>query len=279
MECSSNETLDSKEGGTDDERSNEDGTRRVSIPTQLLDDLHAIAAKQNTLMAQYLQERIAMERKYQALLRPLFEKRAETVSNVPNFWLTCLTNQDTTSDLIHPDDLECLSNLRDIQCHDLDTGRGYTLSFHFAPNHYFENAILTKRYDVPNLYSDDEPLLQNVQGSTIDWKNNQSLTHHTVQKLQKGKGKNAGRVRTIQTTEERPSFFHWFAPPTLPPMDEMTEEMAVLLEETLSADFEVAQVIRNEIVPKAVALFTGQEESNDAEAAIQAEMEHMALDE
>ena len=41
---------------------------------------------------------------------------------------------------------------------------------------------MIKRYEVPNLLLDDEPILKNVTGCDIHWKEGRSLTYKDVKK-------------------------------------------------------------------------------------------------
>jgi nucleosome assembly protein 1-like 1 len=100
----------------------------------------------------------------------------------------CMTEQD----------VECLEHLTDIQCDDNPNGDGFTLSFHFRPNEYFSNTVLTKRYLIPNFLLEEEPVMESVKGCEIMWKPGKCLTHTEVKKTQRAKGgKKSGQIRTI----------------------------------------------------------------------------------
>ena len=158
--------------------------------------------------------------------------------------------------------MDCLDHLTDITCIDFPDGLGFELHFHFSPsNPFFTNTTLTKRYEVPNLLTEDEPILKNVTGTPINWKPNQSLTFHSITKKQrkKGRGPNAGQIRTISKKERTESFFHFFTPPKMPKlMEVMDEEEADAVEESFDHDYDVAQAFRGHVVPKAVLWFTGE---------------------
>jgi len=243
--------------------------------------LQGLNLAREKLVEEYLHERASLEKKFEGLMKPLYEERAvivrgekdeeiskETdvtpndtnrVKGIPQFWACAMTHEETVSELITEEDVDCLEHLMDITCEDRNDGRGFTLYFHFSENEYFTNAVLTKQYEVPNLLLSDEPILKNVEGCEIDWKPGRSLTHRIVRKKQRGKGKkNAGQVRTVEKTEDQESFFHWFQPPKMPEMEEMDEEEAERLEELFDNDYDVAQAFRNNLIPKAVLWFTGQ---------------------
>lgn len=157
-------------------------------------------------------------------------------------------------------DTDCLDHLTDITSTNFKDGLGFELHFHFSPNAFFTNTILTKRYEVPNLLTEDEPILKNVTGTDIDWKKGKSLTYKELAKKQRRKsGPNAGQMRTITKRERTNSFFHFFTPPNLPHLTEiMDEEEADAIEEAFDNDYDVAQAIRSHLIPKAILWFTGE---------------------
>ena len=182
----------------------------------------------------------------------------EKLRGVPQFWVVALTSMETIGELVTEEDVDCLHHLKDITCRDDDDGKGFTLSFHFGPNPFFHDTILTKKYEVPNLLASDEPLLKQVEGCKIHWKEDKSLTFRRIKKTQKGKGKNEGQTRVVVKTEKRESFFHWFDPPKMPSMEDMDEDAAQKLEEIFDADYEVAQAFRTQVIPRAVMWFSGE---------------------
>ena len=180
------------------------------------------------------------------------------VVGIPQFWVCAMSHMEPLAELITEEDVDCLEALQNITCIDDPDGTGFTLKFHFAPNDYFHNALLTKRYHVPNLLLDDEPILKNVEGCKIQWKSGRSLTYREVTKKQRGTGKKSGMVRTVKKKERTESFFHFFEPPKMPATEDMDEEEADRLEEAFEEDYDVAQAFRSHIIPKAVMWFTGQ---------------------
>ncbi|GKY94211.1 hypothetical protein MPSEU_000387000 [Mayamaea pseudoterrestris] len=283
---------DGDEDGEVEEDEDEDENPLQHLPEYVIhrvERLRSLHDKREHIMADYLAERAALEYKFGALLNPLFQERnsivqgemddeiakdhagEETtdaeeaqadhgapVKGIPQFWLCAMMHNETTAELITEDDVDCLEKLCNVTCVDREDGKGFTLHFHFAPNDYFTNEVLTKTYEVPNMLLPDEPLLKNVQGTPIAWKDGRSLTFRMVKKKQRGKGKHAGQVRTVEKQEDLESFFRWFEPPEMPPMDELDEEEASRLEEIYDNDYEVAQAFRYQLIPQAVVYFTGE---------------------
>lgn len=278
----------------DDGESEEDDSPMSQLPSYVIPrvaKLQDLDEQREKVMEEYLAERAALEKKYATRLTPLYDKRrqiingemdkgieeeeeenskhkdettseeppsGEIVKGVPQFWICTMTQMETVGELITEEDVDCLEHLQDITCSDDEDGRGFTLRFVFGPNEYFHDAVLTKRYEVPNLLTSDEPILKQVVGCKIQWKEDKSLTFRRVKKKQRGKGKNAGQVRTVTKTEKKESFFQWFDPPKMPSMDDMDEEEAEELEEIFDSDYEVAQAFRTQVIPRAVLWFTGE---------------------
>lgn len=267
-----------------------------------VEKLKELNTKKVKITEDYLLERAALEKKFNQLYAPLYAERAEVVNGkhdeqiekqaalngkvgnsvdesedesvnligVPEFWSCAMANFEIVSELLTESDNDCLLNLEDIQCEDFDDGKGFTLTFHFKDNDFFTNRVLTKRYEVPNLLLDDEPILKNVKGCEIDWKPNMCLTFRETLKKQRNKsGKRAGQIRTVKKKERSESFFHFFSPPKIPNMKfgEIGEEEADAIEEAFDHDYEVAQAFRSHIIPKAALWFTGE--------AMQEEIENM----
>lgn len=310
MNLMDNDDEDSESTSDDDEDPLASLPNYVLQRVEKLKDLHA---KRDEIMEQYLVDRAALEQKYHALCKPLYDERAaiikgskdsekskketkedesktesqdeqeatqvetveegdddadkeaddnegdDVVEGIPQFWVCAMSHIEPLAELITEEDVDCLEHLYDIACVDDPDGTGFTLEFHFEPNDYFHNTVLTKKYEVPNLLLDDEPILKNVEGCKIQWKSDdQCLTFRYYEKKQRGKGKNVGMVRTVKKKERRESFFHFFEPPRMPSMDDMDEEEADRLEQAFEADYDFAQAFRSHIIPKAVMWFTGQ---------------------
>ena len=241
--------------------------------------LNELQEQKNLIMGDYVKERAILEAKYAKLSEPLYEARKDIIVGVkdhelqlaqsdeessaiigiPQFWVVAIGHLEVVGELVTEADVDCLEYLRDIKCEDFEDGMGFTLKFFFAPNDYFTNEVLEKKYTIPNLLMDDEPVLQEVLGCDIDWKDGRNLCYKKVQKKQRSKrGANAGQIRTVTKQERLESFFNFFTPPKLPKMEDMDEEEADALEEAFDHDYDVAQSFRSHIIPNAVNWFTGE---------------------
>jgi len=297
---------DSDEDDSDDEEEEDPMQDLPPVIIARVGELTSLNTQRDDIMEQYLQERAALEQKYKGLCQPIYQQRAQIIAGamddqivappdtmqqdnqnqgddnepppkgIPQFWVCAMGHMEDVAELLTEEDVDCLEHLTDIQCHDYEDGKGFALEFHFCPNPYFSNSVLSKRYDVPNLLVADEPILKNVQGCTIDWSNpGTRLTFREVERKQRGKGKHSGQIRTVKKQERKDSFFHFFHPPALPDMNEMDEDEAERLEEAFDADYDVAQAFRLHIVPKAVLWFTGQGQEEELQAAMSEIENHM----
>lgn len=194
------------------------------------------------------------------------EKEEKETKGVPGFWLTIFKNVDMLSEMIQPHDEAIFNHLQDIKVIFSEKDpMGFTLEFHFEPNEYFANTLLTKQYtmrsepDESDPFSFEGPEIVKCKGCKIDWKKGKNVTVKTVKKKQKHKG--SGTTRTITKTVQSDSFFNFFNPPTPPDEEEMDEDTETLL----ASDFEIGHFIRERIVPRAVLYFTGEALENDDE--------------
>eukprot|EP00090_Calanus_glacialis_P010113 TRINITY_DN184_c0_g1_i1.p1 TRINITY_DN184_c0_g1~~TRINITY_DN184_c0_g1_i1.p1 ORF type:complete len:388 (-),score=155.62 TRINITY_DN184_c0_g1_i1:226-1389(-) len=183
------------------------------------------------------------------------------IKGIPSFWLTIFKNVEMIADMVQEADEPILEALNDITVTFSEKNpMGFTLHFHFLPNEYFTNTILTKSYELKCEPQEDDPFsfegpeIFKCTGCAIDWSKGKNLTVKQVKKKQKHKSK--GSVRTITKQVKADSFFNFFDPPTVPddPNAEVDEDTQALL----TVDFEIGHYIRERIVPRAVLFFTGE---------------------
>uniref|UniRef100_A0A2K6MIX0 Nucleosome assembly protein 1 like 4 n=1 Tax=Rhinopithecus bieti TaxID=61621 RepID=A0A2K6MIX0_RHIBE len=246
--------------------------------------------------AKFYEEVHDLERKYAALYQPLFDKRREFITGdveptdaesewhseneeeeklavkaataeepnpkgIPEFWFTIFRNVDMLSELVQEYDEPILKHLQDIKVKFSDPGQpmSFVLEFHFEPNDYFTNSVLTKTYkmksepDKADPFSFEGPEIVDCDGCTIDWKKGKNVTVKTIKKKQKHKGR--GTVRTITKQVPNESFFNFFNP-----LKGKSDEDS---EFTLASDFEIGHFFRERIVPRAVLYFTGEAIEDD----------------
>ncbi|ERE81063.1 cysteinyl-tRNA synthetase, cytoplasmic [Cricetulus griseus] len=217
------------------------------------------------------------------------EKEAATAEElnpkgIPEFWFTIFRNVDMLSELVQEYDEPILKHLQDIKVKFSDPGQpmSFVLEFHFEPNDYFTNPVLTKTYkmksepDKADPFSFEGPEIVDCDGCTIDWKKGKNVTVKTIKKKQKHKGR--GTVRTITKQVPNESFFNFFSPLKASGDGESLDEDS---EFTLASDFEIGHFFRERIVPRAVLYFTGEaiEDDDNFEEGEEGEEEELEGDE
>lgn len=201
------------------------------------------------------EEEQAMQEKLSKLKSlPQYDK---DVKGIPDFWLTIFRNTDLLSDMVQPHDEPLLKQLTDIKIK-YDEDLSYTLEFHFQPNDYFTDAVLTKKYflrckiDGEDPFTFEGPEIYKCLGCNINWKPGKNLTVKTIKKKQKHKAR--GAVRTVSKQVPNDSFFNFFAPPDCPEDESKLDEES---QNILATDFEIGHFLRARIIPRAVLFYTG----------------------
>ncbi|XP_053210979.1 nucleosome assembly protein 1-like 1-A [Panonychus citri] len=183
----------------------------------------------------------------------------EDTKGIPEFWLTIFKNVDLISENIQECDEPILKHLTDIKVKLVENPMSFTLEFYFSSNEFFTDSVLTKTYelkctpDETDPFSFEGPEISKAIGCKINWNEGKNVTIKTVMKKQKHKAK--GSTRTVPKEVQSDSFFNFFAPPEVPENEEDIDETT---QEILSADFEIGEIIRHRLVPRAVLYFTGE---------------------
>lgn len=193
--------------------------------------------------------------------QPNEQQQQPTGPGVPGFWLTALKNVDLLSQMIRDQDEPILRHLADIRVVTFSGEQsGFVLEFHFSPNEFFSNSMLTKHYylrmapDPEHPWDYEGPEIIRCSGCEILWKAGKNVTVKVVRKLQKHRG--SGQKRTVTKTVEADSFFNFFNPPTQA-IDELGSDDGEI-EDLLQSDFEIGHFLRERVVPRAVLYFTGE---------------------
>ncbi|KAK3736223.1 hypothetical protein QZH41_019108, partial [Actinostola sp. cb2023] len=187
----------------------------------------------------------------------------EDTKGVPEFWLTSMKNVDMIGEMIQDHDEPILKHVTEIKVlfvgpdsnvdnsqYPLPTPMGFVLEFHFSPNPFFTNTILTKSYkmkcepDEDDPFSFEGPEIIHSSGCKIDWKKGKNVTQKVVKKKQRHKGR--GQTRFVNKTVKNDSFFNFFAPPEIQEGDEDMDEDTEAL---LAADFEIGHFFRERLIP------------------------------
>lgn len=191
------------------------------------------------------------------------EAAAAALKGVPEFWLVALKNHNIIGEQITERDEEALRHLTDIRLEYLDTKQaGFRLAFHFSPNDFFEDKVLTKTY-----YYQEEVgyggdfVYDRAVGCDIKWKEDKDLTKRV--EIKKQRNKNTNRTRVVKKVVPTDSFFNFFKPPQPPSVDaleagEVDEQELEDLDERLEVDYQVGEDLKERVIPRAVDYFTGK---------------------
>lgn len=182
----------------------------------------------------------------------------ETVVGIPNFWLTAFRNVPGLSDTLSDRDDDVLRYLTDVRLKYLEKP-GFALEFYFADNEFFTNKKLTKTY-----YYQDEVgitgdfVYDHAEGDEINWTSPEVNVTIKVEK-RKQRNKHTKATRTIEKTIPVQSFFEFFNPPQPPSLEEEESgEYSDFLQEQLESDFDLGELIKEKIIPRAIDWFTGK---------------------
>lgn len=192
---------------------------------------------------------------------------------IPEFWLHALKNVDLVAEMIEEQDEPLLAKLTDVELELMGKGKGsddflsFAIHFHFAPNDYFTNSTLSKTYrmkcavDSNEPFAFDGPEIVLCTGTKIAWKSKEkNVTVKTIKKKQKHKMVKSTRFVTKEVKAD--SFFNFFEPPSAEEQSE-PEKMDEETRELLNADFEIGQLLRDRLVPRAALYFTGEAQDDD----------------
>ncbi|XP_067142103.1 nucleosome assembly protein 1-like 1 [Centruroides vittatus] len=237
----------------------------------------------------YYKELHQLEMKYADIYKPLFETRFEIVNGIrksslaikkemeeeklygesnknkgderqeilgiPDFWLIVFLNSSVLSSMINMQDELVLKHLKDVIVKYVSDNRmDFVLEFHFEPNEYFSNSVLTKEYcmkcevDPEDPFDFAGPEIVKCEGCDIDWKEGKNITLSAVKKNDRKKTKTVCKY----------SFFNFF---NSLKQEEKSEERSKMLED----DLEIGQYIKEKIIPEALVYYTREvEESRDS---------------
>uniref|UniRef100_A0A170ZAL7 Nucleosome assembly protein 1-like protein 1 isoform x2 n=1 Tax=Triatoma infestans TaxID=30076 RepID=A0A170ZAL7_TRIIF len=166
------------------------------------------------------------------------------MKGIPDFWFTVLNNIPIFWSMIQRHDCDPLKYLTNISSViTTHPEPGFTLQFHFAPNQYFTNEILTKQYKLEFSKKNNDPFNVYVPGMIycigcdINWKS-QDLTV-TIKK---------------NKIIKRASFFNFFDPP------KCTSEpnLEPYFSSYILTDYYLGSYLKESVIPKAILYYLGE---------------------
>ncbi|KAM7471402.1 hypothetical protein LguiA_009585 [Lonicera macranthoides] len=160
---------------------------------------------------------LEVEQKYNEIRRPVYDKRRDIINSIPDFWLTAFLSHPALGDLLNEEDQKIFKHLSSIEVEDFkDVKSGYSITFNFGPNPYFEDKKLTKSYTFL-----DEGTTK-ITATSIKWKEGMGIANG-VSNDKKGN----------KRSHEDESFFTWFTETQKDDMDEIHDEIAEIIKEDL----------------------------------------------
>ncbi|CAA0836069.1 NAP1-related protein 2, partial [Striga hermonthica] len=137
---------------------------------------------------------LEVEQKYNEVRKPVYDKRNNVIKSIPDFWLTAFMSHPALSELLTDEDqkiFKYLSNLEVEDCKDVKSG--YSITFHFKPNPYFEDTKLTKTFAFL------EEGTTKITATSIKWKEGMGIPNGTAEEKKGNK-----------RSHFEESFFSWF---------------------------------------------------------------------
>ncbi|XP_068662196.1 NAP1-related protein 2-like [Aristolochia californica] len=177
---------------------------------------------------------LEVEEKYNVVRKPIYDKRNEVIRAIPEFWLTAFLSHPALSSLLTEDDHKIFKYLQCLNVENFKTEKsGYSITFDFQANPYFENDKLTKTF-----YYDDGGNT-GITVTKISWKKGMNISNGAVQE---GKGK--------KRSAKQESFFTWFS-----------EDRVGFGAEAL--DDEVADIIKDDLWINPLSYFNNEGDADE----------------
>ncbi|KAL3343206.1 hypothetical protein AABB24_026987 [Solanum stoloniferum] len=140
-------------------------------------------------------EVLEIEQKYSHVRQPVYDRRNDIIKAIPDFWLTAFLSHPVLGELLTEEDHKIFKFLSSVEVEDSkDVKSGYTITFNFNSNPYFENTKLSKNYT----FLEDGPT--KITASTIQWTEGRGITNGVAHEKKGNK----------QSLAEE-SFFSWFS--------------------------------------------------------------------
>ncbi|XP_057951992.1 NAP1-related protein 1-like [Malania oleifera] len=160
---------------------------------------------------------LEVEQKYNEIRKPIYEKRNEIIKSIPHFWLTAFLSHPALSELLDEEDNKVFKYLISLEVEDFkDVKSGYSITFNFNPNPYFEDTKLTKTFTFL-----DEGTSE-ITATSIKWK--EGMVPNGVSYEKKGNKRSAADE----------SFFTWFSQTKHKDViDDIHDEIAEIIKDDL----------------------------------------------
>lgn len=184
-------------------------------------------------------------------------KKGDFVKGIPEFWLSVLKRVGLISQMIEPHDEPILKYLYDIGV-DLQDKKPYyfSLKFHFFPNEYFSNELLTKTYEFKIELDSSDPYVFEApeticsHGCKINWKRNKNVTKKPI-----------GFDSSKDIDDKQMSFFNFFE--TAEFENKNGNRLTCEEEAELAIDYEIGYTFKEKVIPRAILYYMGEIDDDD----------------
>ncbi|KFK44030.1 hypothetical protein AALP_AA1G206400 [Arabis alpina] len=195
---------------------------------EIQDDLEKINEKASD-------EVLEVEQKYNEIRKPVYDKRNELIKSIPDFWLTAFMSHPALGELLTEEDQKIFKYLTSLDVEDAkDVKSGYSITFHFSPNPFFEDGKLTKTFTFL------EEGTTKISATPIKWKEGKGLAN----------GVNHDKKGNKRALPEE-SFFTWFTDANQ--KEDVEEEI----------HDEVADIIKEDIWTNPLTYFNNEADEED----------------
>ncbi|PFH32860.1 nucleosome assembly protein (nap) protein [Besnoitia besnoiti] len=289
-------TIDSK---GDENGENEILNSLTKEQKEVIAELQTLQGQHDELERAYDQELVALKMKYEQLYAPLYAKRRECLLKkdpanpsaqfgtpaVPAFWMNCMKQNSTLSELIEEHDEPILQHLENVSCEyftreeqdEVEKKQGeegvaqatgvpesFRLVFDFSPNPFFTPTRLVKEYHLTVSSARHGAELTSTKSTEIEWKEGKDVTKKVVSRKQRNK--KTRQTRTVEEVVDNESFFNFFTDHEIPSdekLETMSDKQVGELQMIVEADYDIGVTIRDKIVPQAVEWFLGEADDDD----------------
>ncbi|KAK7295354.1 hypothetical protein RJT34_18261 [Clitoria ternatea] len=178
---------------------------------------------------------LEVEQKYNEIRKPVYARRNEIIKTIPDFWLTGFLSHPALCELLTEEDQKIFKYLDALDVEDFkDMKLGYSITFNFKENPYFEDTQLTKTFTFV------EEGTTKITGTAIKWKEGMGVANGANHETK-------GNKRPF--AEE--SFFSWFSETEQKDLVEFTDE--------------VAEIIKEDLWPNPLKYFNNEADEEDSE--------------
>ncbi|XP_073122899.1 NAP1-related protein 2-like isoform X2 [Henckelia pumila] len=179
---------------------------------------------------------LEVEQKYNAIRKPIYDKRNEHIKSIPDFWLTAFMSHPALGELLTEKDQKVFKYLGNLEVEESkDVKSGYSITFNFDPNPYFENSELTKTFTFL------EEGTTTITATSIKWKEGMDIPNGVVEE------KNGNKRSHVEE-----SFFTWF---------NETQHKGNMVE----IHDEVAEIIKEDLWPNPLTYFNNDADEEEFE--------------